>query len=197
MRLRDVESGDGPAYVRMRCDPAMMAHLGGPFPEERAEAQVGHDLALVGSGAGLVKMILVDSPAPDTVAGTVTVSQHEIDATPAAEIGWMVLPEHQGRGLARWAVSSVLDEVRRGGRWSVVHAFPGVGNTPSNRLCRRLGFTWSASGRRRSATGSSGPTTGRSICGTDRAGQALPCGLDWPSSRLPRRGADECVRAGD
>lgn len=141
MRLRDVEPGDGPAYVRMRCDPAMMAHLGGPYPEERAEAQVGRDLALVASGAGLVRMILVDSPAPDTVAGTVTMWQHEVDGAPAAEIGWMVLPGHQGQGLARRAVSSVLDEARRDGRWSVVHAFPGVDNVASNRLCRRLGFT--------------------------------------------------------
>ena len=30
MRLRDVELGDVAAYVRMRCDPVMMAELGGP-----------------------------------------------------------------------------------------------------------------------------------------------------------------------
>ncbi|SCL14076.1 GNAT family N-acetyltransferase [Micromonospora inyonensis] len=141
MRLRDVEPGDSPAYVRMRCDPAMMAHLGGPYSEERAESQVGRDLALVASGAGMVKMIVVDSPVPETVAGTVALWRHEIDGAAAAEIGWMVLPGHQGQGLARWAVSGVLDEARRDSRWSVVHAFPGVDNAPSNRLCRRLGFT--------------------------------------------------------
>jgi hypothetical protein len=34
MRLRDVEPGDVGAYVRMRCDPVMMAELGGPQPRE-------------------------------------------------------------------------------------------------------------------------------------------------------------------
>jgi hypothetical protein len=31
VRLRDVELGDVDAYVRMRCDPVMMAELGGPL----------------------------------------------------------------------------------------------------------------------------------------------------------------------
>ncbi len=39
MYLRDVELGDVAAYVRMRCDPAMMAHLGGPRPREGMEAK--------------------------------------------------------------------------------------------------------------------------------------------------------------
>ena len=34
VRLRDVEVGDAGAYVRMRCDPAMTAELGGPLPRE-------------------------------------------------------------------------------------------------------------------------------------------------------------------
>jgi hypothetical protein len=32
MGLRDVQLGDVDAYVRMRCDPVMMADLGGPLP---------------------------------------------------------------------------------------------------------------------------------------------------------------------
>ncbi len=40
VRLRDVELGDVSAYVRMRCDPVMMAELGGPLPRGgRAAAQ--------------------------------------------------------------------------------------------------------------------------------------------------------------
>ena len=31
LRLRDVELGDVSTYVRMRCDPVMMAELGGRF----------------------------------------------------------------------------------------------------------------------------------------------------------------------
>jgi hypothetical protein len=39
MRLRDVEPGDVGAYVRMRCDPVMMAELGGPQPREGISAK--------------------------------------------------------------------------------------------------------------------------------------------------------------
>ncbi len=37
VRLRDIELGDVDAYVRMRCDPVMMAELGGPLPREGIE----------------------------------------------------------------------------------------------------------------------------------------------------------------
>lgn len=140
MRLRDIEPGDVDAYVRMRCDPEMMAHLGGPLPRDRTVAAVPKDVAQVAAGTALVRMIVVDAPEPGTVAGTVNLWACEVDGEPAAEIGWMVLPEHQGRGLARWAVGSVLDEARRDERWRVVHAFPGVDNAPSNAICRALGF---------------------------------------------------------
>jgi hypothetical protein len=35
--LRDVTVDDVDAYVRMRCDPVMMAGLGGPLPREGIE----------------------------------------------------------------------------------------------------------------------------------------------------------------
>ena len=43
MRLRDVELGDLSAYVRMRCNPVMMAELGGPLPREGVEEKVARD----------------------------------------------------------------------------------------------------------------------------------------------------------
>ena len=45
-RLRDVELGDVSAYVRMRCDPVMMAELGGPLPREGIEEKVARDVAV-------------------------------------------------------------------------------------------------------------------------------------------------------
>ncbi len=50
MRLRDVELGDVSAYVRMRCDPVMMAVLGGPLPREGIEAKVARDVQAGGRG---------------------------------------------------------------------------------------------------------------------------------------------------
>ena len=43
MKPRDVEPGDVDAYLRMRCDPAMMAELGGPVRYESIAAKVETD----------------------------------------------------------------------------------------------------------------------------------------------------------
>jgi RimJ/RimL family protein N-acetyltransferase len=53
-----------------------------------------------------------------------------------------VLPEFQGRGLAKLAVRELLRLAREDGRWGPVHAFPGATNGPSNGICRSLGFTF-------------------------------------------------------
>lgn len=140
MRLRDVRAGDVEAYVRMRCDPVMMAELGGPLPRERVEARLRRDLSLVASDTSWIRMIVPDGAEDDEAAGTVTLWSDEEDGVTVSEIGWMVLPEHQGRGLAKEAVRLVLDAAAEDGRWGEVHANPGVTNGPSNGICRALGF---------------------------------------------------------
>jgi RimJ/RimL family protein N-acetyltransferase len=141
--LRDVEPGDVDAYVRMRCDPAMMAELGGPLPRDGIEAKVDTDVRKTRADDYWVSMIVPDPTAPEVVAGTVGLWSHE-DGEDAglSEIGWMVLPEFQGQGYAKRAVRAVLERARDDGRWGVVHAFPGVSNAASNALCRSVGFTF-------------------------------------------------------
>ena len=105
MQLRDVELGDVSAYVRMRCDPVMMAELGGPLPREGIEDKVARDVRAAAAGSEWIKMIVPGQTAPDVVAGLVALWSHGEDGgEPVTEIGWMVLPEFQGRGLARRAV---------------------------------------------------------------------------------------------
>ena len=141
MVLRDVEPGDVDAYVRMRCDPVMMAELGGPLPRGSIDAKVRDDVAAAASGEQWIKMIVPDGDRPDLVAGSVALWGHDEDGEPIAEVGWMVLPEFQGRGLGKRAVRALLALARDDDRWKVVHAFPGVTNAPSNGICRSLGFT--------------------------------------------------------
>lgn len=140
MHLRDVELGDVDAYVRMRCDPVMMAELGGPRPREGIEEKVRRDVRDVASGAAWIKMIVPGDDTPDVVAGTVSLWSHMLDDGWSSEIGWMVLPEFQGRRLGKRAVRMVLEMAREEDRWGLVHAFPGVTNAPSNGICRSLGF---------------------------------------------------------
>ena len=140
MLLRQVEPDDVEAYVRMRCDPEMMAELGGPLPRDGIEDKVKRDVASARAGHAWIEMIVPDEDRPEIVAGNVVIWAHA-DEEALSEIGWMVLPEFQGRGLAKQAVRAILARARDQGRWGLVHAFPGVTNGPSNGLCRSVGFT--------------------------------------------------------
>ncbi|HEX5114371.1 MAG TPA: GNAT family N-acetyltransferase [Pseudonocardiaceae bacterium] len=135
MRLRNVSLDDVEAYVRMRCDPAMMSELGGPLPREGIEAKVRVDVADAEADRSWIRMIIED----DEVAGSVVLWTH--DESGESEVGWMVLPEFQGRGLGKQAVRLLLTRAGEDGRWGLVHAYPGVTNGASNGICRSLGFT--------------------------------------------------------
>lgn len=141
MKLRNVEPGDLDLYYRLRCDPVMMADLGGPLPRNGMEEKVQRDVARTEADQWWVLTILADDD-PASVAGGISLWQHEADEDLAgSEIGWMVLPEYQGRGLAKAATRAVLERARDDGRWGMIHATPAVSNGPSNGICRSLGFT--------------------------------------------------------
>ncbi len=144
VRLRDVTPDDVDAYVRMRCDPRMMADLGGPLPREGMADKVRRDAEEAAADRAWLKMIVPDPARPDRVAGTVTLWSHESADGPVSEIGWMVLPEFQGRGLGKRAVRVLLEQARDQRRWGAVHAFPATGNAASNGICRSLGFRFLA-----------------------------------------------------
>lgn len=137
--LRDVEPDDLHVYLRIRCDPVMMADLGGPLPRAGMAEKVAADVRLAAEGRALIKMIVPDPARPGDVAGSVTLWWDEEERR--TEIGWTVLPEYQGRGLAKRATARVLELAREQGRWGAVHAFPAVQNAASNGVCRSLGFT--------------------------------------------------------
>ena len=141
VQLRDVRPGDLEVYLRLRTDPRMMAELGGPQDPAEMAAKVARDVEEVAHDRSWVLMILPDDADPALVAGTVNLwSRADGEAGTRSEIGWMVLPEHQGRGLATAAVWAVLRRAAEDGRWGAIHAYPAITNEPSNRLCRRSGF---------------------------------------------------------
>ncbi|PKW07043.1 Protein N-acetyltransferase, RimJ/RimL family [Streptomyces sp. 1222.5] len=140
MRLRNVSPDDVDAYVRMRCDPVMMADLGGPQSREEMAAKVRRDAEQAAADLAWLKMIVPDPATPEVVAGTVTLWSHNTDDGPISEIGWMVLPQFQGQGLGKRAVRALLELAREENRWGVVHAFPATGNAASNGICRSVGF---------------------------------------------------------
>jgi RimJ/RimL family protein N-acetyltransferase len=141
MKLRNLSSDDLWLYEAIHCDPAMMEHIGGPLPREGLAEKLVRDVASVEADTSWI-VVIVPEEDPSTAVGTVAVWEHVFDdGTSVNEIGWMVLPAFQGRGLGSEAVRTVLERARAEGRWSPLHAFPPVSNARSNAMCRKMGFT--------------------------------------------------------
>jgi RimJ/RimL family protein N-acetyltransferase len=140
MELRDITMDDLPMYERSLTDPDMMAELGGPLPKEGLSEKLRGIVDDVEKGTVWFSVIVPDGEA-GAGAGSVCIWDHDWNGENITEIGWMVLPEFQGRGLATEAVRSILRKARSEKRWEVIHAFPGVTNAPSNAICRKTGFS--------------------------------------------------------
>jgi len=123
----------------LECDPAMMAELGGPQPREMIPEIHRKRLAHVARGAWWLKIVPEPGGAP---AGTIGIWEMEWKGAKTHEMGWMVLPAFQGRGLAGRAARMILARARADGRFDAVHAFPGIANGPSNAICRKSGLTF-------------------------------------------------------
>src|SRR4051794_11868617 len=136
MELRPLTHEDFALYERIYTDPQMWVELGGVVEQDMA-AKLERDVASVESDRHWVFVIVTDD---GTAAGTVSLWDHEWEDETIDEIGWMVLPEHQGRGLAGVAVAEALRRADEAARWRVLHAFPATTNAPSNALCRKNGF---------------------------------------------------------
>jgi RimJ/RimL family protein N-acetyltransferase len=142
MRLRPVTSDDVEAYVAMRCDAGMMAELGGPQRPEEMPGKVARDIEAMAAGRAWTFMIIIEDGETGNAAVAGTVSLYRHPGTGESEIGWMVLPQFQGRGLATAAARELLALAAREPRWGSIHAWPPATNAASNGVCRSLGFTF-------------------------------------------------------
>jgi RimJ/RimL family protein N-acetyltransferase len=124
---------------RLVGDPEMTAHLGGPETPEKIRRRHA-DYTVTGEpGAGAMFVIAVG--AEQAPAGSVGYWQGEWQGRTIWEVGWSVLPEFQGRGIATEATALVVATARAEGLGRPIHAFPSVDNGPSNAICSRVGFT--------------------------------------------------------
>lgn len=112
--------------------PEMTVHLGGPEPDAAIVARHERFLALPGAGSGQMFRIMVNGVAAGGVGYWAREDGHEM--------GWSVLPEFQGRGVASAAVLAALAHAQAAG-CAAVDAYPAVANEASNALCERTGFT--------------------------------------------------------
>lgn len=98
MKLEMMAEEDVKLRVRQETDPQMMAELGGPRPREAIERAHAKSLALAAEGRCWPLKIIPDGAS--SPAGGVDVFESSHDDEAIYEIGWMILPEFQNRGLA-------------------------------------------------------------------------------------------------
>jgi RimJ/RimL family protein N-acetyltransferase len=134
VRIEPWGSGDLALMRRLLGDPVMTEHLGGPESEQKiAERQARYEKP----DSRQYKVVV-----GDVHAGAVGYWEKEWRGTTVWEVGWLVLPEHQGRGLATAGMRLLLEVIKADTvQYQFVHAFPSVDNAPSNSICRKLGFT--------------------------------------------------------
>jgi len=129
-------SGDLPLLERLMGDPRMTGHPGGPeSPDKLRERQSRYER--LDSGDRMFK--IVDAPSRSAV-GSVGFWTKEWRDEHVYEVGWMVVPEFQGRGIAVAATAQAIELAKQDARHRFMHAFPSVDNAPSNAICRKLGF---------------------------------------------------------
>ncbi|MGH3657880.1 MAG: GNAT family N-acetyltransferase [Micromonosporaceae bacterium] len=137
MRLRLYADEDRWLTEAMECDPVVMAHLGGPLSP--ADIPPIHARRIVHSDDDVGYFVIIPDEATGPI-GTVGIWRLELDGETVHEVGWMLLPAFQGRGIASQALAMVLDRAKAGARVDAVHAFPNIENPASNAICRKLGF---------------------------------------------------------
>ncbi len=137
MQLIPYTSDDIELTRALESDPEVMRELGGPHGPDEIEAAHKRRLDAAEGGGWWLKIV----PEPDGPAvGAIGIWESEAGGESVHEVGWMVLPSHQGQGIATRALELLLGRAREAGRSRYLHAYPGATNAPSNALCRRFGF---------------------------------------------------------
>jgi RimJ/RimL family protein N-acetyltransferase len=139
MKLETMTESDVELRIREETDPRMMADLGGARAADDIARAHARSLVLAADGeCWPLKVIPDGSTSP---AGGVAIFPSSHDGEAIYEIGWMVLPEFQNRGIATEAVGAVLEKARSERKFGRLHAFPATTNGSSNRICEKNGFT--------------------------------------------------------
>jgi len=137
IRLEPWTEEDFPLLVRLNA-PEMTEHLGGPETDEQLRRRHERYVRLADSTEAFIFKVVLESTGE--VAGNVNFWEREWQGRPVYEMGWGVLPEFQGRGIASAAVANAIEVARSAGRRDTIHAFPSTENGPSNAICRKAGF---------------------------------------------------------
>jgi len=138
LQLIPITAEDEDLTVRLECDPVLMRHIGGPRSEADVRATHKRRLVLMEKGEAHMYKIVADDP--KEVLGTIGIWKIDWEAPQSYEMGWIVIPEHQGKGVATEAARLLLSQARADPEVRFVHAYPAVTNTASNAIARKIGM---------------------------------------------------------
>ena len=138
MRLVPITREDEQLAIRVECDAELMLHIGGPRPEADVRAAHKRRLNLMSKGEAHMYKVVADDT--NEVLGTIGLWKIDWKGPRTYEMGWFVLPEHQGRGVATEAARLLLSQARSVPGVRYVHAYPAVTNAASNAIARKLGM---------------------------------------------------------
>ena len=138
MRLVLMTAEDEELTVRLECDPEIMRYIGGARPEADVRAAHQRRLDLMQKGEAQLYKVVADES--DEVLGTVGIWQIDWEGPHSYEMGWFVLPEHQGKGVATTAAQLIIEQARANPEVRTVYAYPAVANAASNAIARKIGM---------------------------------------------------------
>src|SRR4051812_26780384 len=110
--------GDLPLLERLMGDPSMTEHLGGSESLDQLRERQGRYERLEGGD----RMFKIVDAASGTGIGSVGFWMKEWRDQQVYEIGWMVVPEFQGRGIAAAATAQAIEVARRADEHRFMHA---------------------------------------------------------------------------
>ncbi|TXK76121.1 GNAT family N-acetyltransferase [Paenibacillus sp. N3.4] len=132
-------SNDDLDLLRLINAPEMMEHLGGPETEEQILSRHKRYLEIGGRGTG--HMFSISFLPRFEKVGSVGYWDSMWKNDNIYEIGWSVLPQYQGRGLATAGVAEAIVNASIEQKHRFIHAFPSINNPASNAVCRKLNFS--------------------------------------------------------
>jgi len=137
LRLRRPRAADVDAVHAYRSRPDVARHLSaGTWTREKTAAELAEYAASGFARPGDELVLLVELLGTGEVVGEVGLVRMER----GAEVGYVLHPEHGGRGLATEAVSAVVAAAFADGSSRVI-ARTDAANRASRALCERLGMT--------------------------------------------------------
>lgn len=143
LRLRAMTRADWPDYAALMMSERAQ-FMGGPFDQPRAWGMFCADHAqwdLLGCGA-----LMIEDRTTGRALGQVAINGGPL--FPEWELGWLLYPAAEGRGLAFEAASTLQNWARETRRLPTLVSYVDPGNHRSRRLAERLGAVQDATASR-------------------------------------------------